>query len=173
MCVDQGVSFPIPCSPVSSCLSGGSQHVHIFEVLACVTLVRVVLEMEPRTVPVRGRAACPLKARGGPGGGGQGTTGRWVVGWTPTAALCPRLRGQQLDRGRHAGEEAAAAAPDTGPGRLPQSPKEQVPVRFRPHHRLSTGPFLTLPPSDPAPSLPPLLLGPGGQRKGGARHPTG
>lgn len=62
-----------------------------------------------------------------------------------SAAVARRLRGQQLDRGRHAGEEAPAPAPDAGPRGLPESPKEQVPVRFWPHHRLS--PSWPLPPT--------------------------
>lgn len=85
-----------------------------------------------------------------------------------------RLRGQQLDRGRHAGEEAPAPAPDAGPGGLPESPEEQVPVRLWPHHWLSpcwappSTPFLLQPHlhrplprrgdlSPPPPPFPPSL----------------
>lgn len=98
-----------------------------------------------------------------------------------------RFRGQQLDRGRHAGEEAPTPAPDAGPRGLPESPEEQIPVRLWPHHRLSPSwplpstPFLLqIPPppppategrpEPPSPSLP-SSSGVGGQRKGGDPSP--
>lgn len=109
--------------------------------------------------------------------------------WLSTQPSTCRLHGQQLDCGRHAGEEAPAPAPDVGPRGLPESPKEQVPVRLWPHHRLSPcwpprlPPFLLQipPPPPPAmegrpepsyPSLPSLLGGQGGSGKEGTHHPS-
>lgn len=113
----------------------------------------------------------------------------WEAGtWLSAQLSAHRLRRQQLDRGRHAGEEAAAPAPDAGPRGLPESPEEQVPVRLWPHHRLSpswplppTPSLLEIPPPPPpgtegrpkrpSLSLPSLLGGQGGQQKGGDPSP--